>query len=147
MPNSDGYPSDSTDHDLIPVLTEVIVPGQVDSLPDSLPTTEHSPVVPAPYTPTHVAEPHAPTTPKSLRLTDEEWEQLQRKLSERILHQLQGRVDFVLEQRIRDSLADVLQIAMIGLTNEIKNGLQHTLEDVISRAVAQEITRLQTGKK
>jgi hypothetical protein len=89
----------------------------------------------------------APAQPKPLRLTDEDWEQLQQKLSERILRQLQGRVDFVLEQRIRDSLADVLQLAMIGLTNEIKTGLQHTLQDVISRAVAQEITRLQTGKK
>lgn len=81
------------------------------------------------------------------RLTADEMEQLQHKLSERILRQLQGRIDFVLEQRVRDSLADVLQLAMGGLTNDIKRGLQQTLEEVVGRAVAQEIARLQSGKK
>ncbi len=74
-------------------------------------------------------------------------EQLQAKLTEQVLRQLQGRIDFVLEQRIRDSLADVLQLAMIGLTNDIKRGLQHTLEEVIGRAVAQELAKLQHPKK
>lgn len=138
MPNSTGYSGDGTNNDWIPVLTEVITPGQEDLLS----TTKKPPAVPAPKP---VAP--APVPPQPLRLSDEDWEQLQQKLSERILRQIQGRVDFVLEQRIRDSLADVLQLAMIGLTNEIKTGLQHTLQDVISRAVAQEITRLQTGKK
>ncbi len=81
------------------------------------------------------------------RLSTDEMEQLQHKLSERILRQLQGRIDFVLEQRVRDSLADVLQLAMGGLTNDIKRGLQQTLEEVVGRAVAQEIARLQSGKR
>ncbi len=126
-----------------PVLTEII----------SLPQGKSATPTPTP-TPTPklgAAEPKS----ESLLLQeqaianwgDKEWDLLQQKLSERILRQLQGRIDFVLEQRVRDSLADVLQVAMAGLTAEIKRGLQHTMEDVIGRAVAQEITRLQTLKK
>lgn len=76
-----------------------------------------------------------------------EWELLERRLSERILQQLQGRVDFVLEQRLKDSMADVLQHAITGLTAEIRSGLQQTIEKIVARAVAQELTHLQTLKK
>ena len=76
----------------------------------------------------------------------EKWQQLEADISERITRQVLQRIDFVLEQRVRDSLADVLQIAVEGLSKEIKRGLHQTLEDVISRAVAQEIARLQPSK-
>lgn len=77
----------------------------------------------------------------------DEWELLERRLSERILQQLQGRVDFVLEQRLKDSMADVLQHALAGLTEEIRGGLQHTIEKIVARAVSQELAHLQTLKK
>lgn len=80
-------------------------------------------------------------------LVPEDWQQLEADITERISRQVLNRIDFVLEQRVRDSLADVLQIAVEGLAQEIKRGLHHTLEDVIRRAVAQELTRLQTSKK
>lgn len=76
----------------------------------------------------------------------EEWEQMEINISERITRQVLSRIDFVLEQRVRDSLADVLQLAVEGLALDIKRGLHQTLEDVISRAVAQEMARLQTSK-
>ena len=79
--------------------------------------------------------------------TEPEWNLLERRLSERILQQLQGRVDFVLEQRLRDSMEEVLQSAIAGLTDEIRQGLQQTIEQIVVRAVAQEITHLQTLKK
>lgn len=79
--------------------------------------------------------------------TEPEWNLLERRLSERILQQLQGRVDFVLEQRLRDSMEDVLQHALAGLTAEIRDGLQQTIEKIVVRAVAQELTHLQTLKK
>ncbi|MBB3117891.1 hypothetical protein [Pseudoduganella violacea] len=75
------------------------------------------------------------------------WEQLERRIAERILQQLQSRVDFVLEQRIKDSMAEVLNHALHGLTQEIHSGLQSTLNQVVSRAVAQELTHLQARKK
>lgn len=80
-------------------------------------------------------------------LTDKERNLLEHIMNERVLHQVQERIDFVLEHRIRDSLADALQISLEGLTAEIKRGLQKTLEEVISRAVSEEIARLQSMKK
>ncbi|SHG41714.1 hypothetical protein [Massilia sp. CF038] len=76
-----------------------------------------------------------------------EWNLLERRLSERILQQLQGRVDFVLEQRLRDSMEEVLKHAVAGLTNEIRTGLQDTIEKIVVRAVAQEVAHLQSLKK
>lgn len=76
-----------------------------------------------------------------------EWEALERQLSERILQQLQARVDFVLEQRIKDSMEEVLSHALRGLTAEIRSGLHDTLSKIVTRAVAQELTHLQAQKK
>ena len=79
--------------------------------------------------------------------SEPEWTLLERRLSERILQQLQGRVDFVLEQRLKDSMEEVLRHAIAGLTAEIQQGLQQTIEKIVVRAVAQELTHLQTLKK
>ncbi len=79
--------------------------------------------------------------------TEPQWNLLERRLSERILQQLQGRVDFVLEQRLRDSMEDVLKHAIAGLTEQIQDGLQQTIEQIVRRAVAQELIHLQALKK
>lgn len=79
--------------------------------------------------------------------SEPEWALLERRLCERILQQLQGRVEFVLEQRLRDSMAEVLQHAITGLTAEIREGLQQTMESIVARAVAQELAHLQTLKQ
>nr|WP_315257589.1 hypothetical protein [uncultured Duganella sp.] len=79
--------------------------------------------------------------------TDAEWAVMEHRLSVRIMHQLQSRVDFVLEQRIKDSMAEVLSHALHDLTNEIRIGLHDTIEKIVSRAVTQELTHLQAQKK
>lgn len=79
--------------------------------------------------------------------SEPEWNLLERRLSERILQQLQGRVDFVLEQRLKDSMEEVLRHAMAGLTAEIQRGLEQTIEKIVVRAVAQEVAHLQALKK
>ena len=79
--------------------------------------------------------------------TEPEWNLLERRLSERILQQLQGRVDFALEQRLRESMEEVLKSVIAGLTDEIRQGLQQTIEHIVVRAVAKEITHLQALKK
>jgi hypothetical protein len=76
-----------------------------------------------------------------------ERELLERRVSQRILHQLQARVDFVLEQRIKDSKEEVLSHALRDLTKEIRSGLHDTLSKIVTRAVAQELTHLQAQKK
>jgi hypothetical protein len=138
----------------IPELTEVIpaTPAPTAVTPPAL--NRAAPAVtaaPTPTTPQPVLTRQAarlePSKPAPLAsLTNEEWRRLESEIRERISLQLLGRVDYVLEQRVRDSLADVLQTAVEGLSEQIKLGLHDTLKDVISRAVSQEITRLKTTK-
>lgn len=131
----------------IPLLTEIIHLPPEDS---DAPTPMAAPIPTAAAAVAAIVPAHDADALQAQAIAnwdEREWDLLQYKLSDRILRQLQGRIDFVLEQRVRDSLADVLQVAMVGLTSEIKRGLQHTMEEVIGRAVAQEIARLQTLKK
>ena len=79
--------------------------------------------------------------------TDAEWEALELRLSERVLTQLQSRTDFVLEQRVRDAMAEVLQHALKSLTAEIRDGLHDTLEKIVARAVTQELAHLKALRK
>jgi hypothetical protein len=108
----------------IPVLTEVV------STPAILPAA-----APAP----------APL-PDMGGLGAAEWEHLERRLNEKILQQLTSRVDFVLEQRIKDSMAEVLTHALHDLTMEIRHGLHETIGKIVARAVQQEIVHLQAKK-
>jgi hypothetical protein len=125
----------------IPVLTEV-----VDETPPAPPAAEPAAPVAA-----EAAGPGPGGSQLEARAIDSwsthEWELLEQRIAERILQQLQGRVDFVLEQRLRDSMAEVLQHALAGLTEEIREGLQQTIEKIVVRAVSQELAHLQTLKK
>lgn len=127
---------DTFDDASIPVLTEV-----VDEAPPLAPAALAAPE------PEPVALPAENLEHSIDRWDDQDWDQLERRLSERILQQLQGRVDFVLEQRLRDSMSEVLQHAVTGLTTEIRDGLQQTIEKIVVRAVSQELAHLQTLKK
>ena len=80
-------------------------------------------------------------------MNDEEWQRMERRVRERILGQLLSRTDAMLEERIRTSLTGVVEQAVEGLAAGLRLSLHKTLEDVVSRAVAQEITRLQSSKK
>lgn len=125
----------------IPILTEVIPPPSAEE-PVAIPAlSEEEPAAPLP-------EPTAAATvapePAGAEMN---WDLLEREISLRVLGQLQGRIDFVLEHRVRDSLADVLQTAVESLAAEIRRGLQNTLEEVVTRAVAQEVTHLRSLKK
>jgi hypothetical protein len=71
--------------------------------------------------------------------TDAEWEAMEHRLSAASCS-LQSRVDFVLEQRIKDSMAEVLSHALRDLTNEVRIGLHDTIEKIVARAVTQELT-------
>lgn len=125
----------------IPILTEIISIKQE-------PFPETPPANPVPPTVMTMQEPAASTElPATPSLSNDEWDMLECNISERVLRQVLGRIDFVLEHRVRDSLADALQLAVEGVSLEIKRGLHQTLEDVISRAVAQEITKLQSTNK
>ncbi len=81
---------------------------------------------------------HAPIT----GWLDEEWTLMEQKIRERVLTQLMSRIDTVLEQRLQEVLSTSLQRA----AEEIKHGLQQTLGEVVSDAVAQEINDLHFSK-
>jgi hypothetical protein len=116
----------------IPVLTEVVQ--------DKPAATVAATAAPAPAGVPGLEERAAAS------LSEQDWSLLERRISERMLQQLQDRVDIVLEQRLRDSIADVLQHALAGLTEEIRAGLQQSIEKVVVQAVAQEVAHLQSRK-
>jgi 3-oxoacyl-ACP reductase-like protein len=124
----------------IPVLTEVVAdtpPAPADAAPHDVPAAA-APSDTAPAAPATLEERAA------AMLSEEDWDALELRLCERIVHQLQGRVDFVLQQRVRDSISDVLQTALAGLTNDIRAGLEQTIEQIVTRAVSQELAHLKT---
>ena len=57
-----------------------------------------------------------------------------------VLQQLLGRADTMLEQRIRDGLADNLQLAVAQLTAQLtvqlRQSLQQTLDELLTEAIA-----------
>ena len=111
----------------IPVLTEVLKtepPGE-----DPLPREAASASLPL-----SKAEIAAALEAEAVEdWTEAEWAMMEHRLAERIMHKLQSRVDFVLEQRIKDSMAEVLTHALHGLTNEIRIGLHDTIEKIVAR--------------
>jgi phage terminase Nu1 subunit (DNA packaging protein) len=126
----------------IPLLTEVIeAPAHDDARADD--TAVAMPIVAA------AAAPEFEDVPEltSVLLQEDELRRFEQEICERVLQQLLDRIDFVLEQRVRDNLADVLQTAVDHLATDIRQGLQRSLAEVIARAVTQEISRLQTLKK
>lgn len=125
----------------IPVLTEVIKPEELLT-PTGKPATAADQPGAEGVTPP-AKEMAASNYPGKV---EEDWQALEQSLRENVLRQVLTRIDFVLEHRIRDNLADVLQIAVANLSTEIRSGLHKTLEEVITRAVTQEITKAKTPK-
>ena len=95
----------------------------------------------------HAGIPAAPNAPLPAPMSEDEWQRMERRVRERILGQLLSRTDAMLEERIRSSVAGVLEQAVDSLAATLRASLHKTLEDVVSRAVAQEISRLQSPKK
>jgi hypothetical protein len=78
-------------------------------------------------------------------ITEPALEQLEKNLRETILRQLLTRIDFVLEHRIREGLADIMQTAVEGLAKEVRAGLIKSLEEVIRHAVNHEISKIRAS--
>jgi DNA-binding transcriptional regulator YbjK len=132
----------------IPVLTEIISPpaSSIASPPESPESISDDQSLPIFTAQAPSASLHSQELKNELD-AKERWEQLETELRERVLQQVLDRIDFVLEQRVRDSLADVLQTAVEGLASEIRTGLHHTLKEVVTRAVSQELIKAQSLNK
>jgi len=131
----------------IPVLTEVVADSPAPAAPVALAAPAAAATV-AIATGTGAADDDA-DTPEALerraadRWSGEQWSVMERRLTERVLQQLQGRVDFVLEQRLREGIAEAVDKAMAGFSAEIRTSLHESLGQVVTRAVSQEIAHLQ----
>jgi len=123
-------PSDAN----IPVLTEVI----------DLPPAEAA--HPAEAFSGDGSDDAAETTAPPRLISEADWLALEQQIKENVLKQVLTRVDFVLEHRVRDTLADVLQTAVESLAQDIRAGLKNSLEDVVTRALSQEIAKIKTPR-
>ncbi|MBC7454266.1 MAG: hypothetical protein H7335_11275 [Massilia sp.] len=111
----------------IPVLTEVF-----EEAPASAPTAPHN-------------EAAAGLEAGAIAHLDASgWAALERRLSERILQQLQDQVDVALEQRLRERIEEALDLAMAGLTDTLRHSVQQTIEQIVVRAVGEELRHLQS---
>lgn len=127
----------------IPLLTEVIAPSTYGvDLPERR-ATPRPPMFTA-VTQQPVAAPAKQSTERSWN--DDDWRNAEEALSEKLLLQLMGRIDFVLEQRVRDSLNDVVHSAVETMSSQLRSGLNEMLEDALSRALTQELAKLKNQK-
>jgi hypothetical protein len=117
----------------IPVLTEIIEP---------LPTLTD--VIEMPRTAPAIESDHfeLPQPRQEPTLSQKDWDRLAAEVQQKVLRQLQDRIDFVIEQRVRDGLADVLQTAVEGMAAQIRAGLHQTFDEVICRAITLELVKL-----
>jgi len=112
--------------DEFPVLTDILVAGQI---PIAMHTASGAGRSVEEKAPTPVA-----------------WEALEADVYEKVLKSLQGRIEGVIDQRLRDTVAKLLDQALSGLSTELKLSVRDTLRDVVQRAVAQEISRIRASK-
>ena len=127
----------------IPVLTEIIAPSDEKIISEKSAVSPGEPAVPPLTAPIEEYNIESLEAELLSLWSEEEWNRLERKIRERILHRLLGRIDSVLEQQVRDHLADILQTAVEKLATDIKSGIHQRMEQVVTDAVSQELTRLQ----
>lgn len=126
----------------IPVLTEIIT--AVESADVASVALEDA--VPLAIITLEAAAPETRLLSES-ELDEGNWERLERELRERILNQVMERMDHMLEQHVRDSLANVLQNAVEELASGLKHSLHLTVRNAVTNAVSEEIEKLQSLKK
>ena len=134
----------------IPVLTEVFAEPTAPAVPVAQPASVVEAEVPPPPAPVMAALEDAPEALERRAVdhwSGEQWSVMERRVTERILQQLQGRIDFVLEQRLRDGIAEAVDKAMTSFSADIRNSLGDTLSDVVTRAVSQEIAHIRMLEK
>jgi len=115
----------------IPVLTEVLADRQAP--PASAPAAK---AAPAPASIPKAPQPVSPTTSDIERFAEMEDE-----LTKRVLQGVLIRLDPMIEERVRNTLADVLQTAVDDVAAKIKRGLGEALKIVVAEATTEEMKR------
>lgn len=116
----------------VPTLTEVV------RIPEAVPAATTTPVAsPEPaFARTEPAPLHAgvAATTQAPAIDDE-------ALVQRVLADMQRQIDLMLEVKLREVLTPALTRATDALMREARTELASTLRDIVSRAVAQELSR------
>ena len=79
-------------------------------------------------------------------LTSVDRQGLELEVREAVLRSLQTRIDAVLASRLQETMVDVFSNYVHAVQEDIKTELSATLQDVITRAVAQELSRVLAQK-
>ncbi|RQP22145.1 hypothetical protein [Piscinibacter terrae] len=107
----------------VPKLTEVVDVPKLDAV-----------VAPADTVASRLAAARAAHAPESS----------EDQIVARVLAEVQRQIDLVLETRVREALAPALTRLSDALVREARAELASTLRDVVTRAVAQEMSRHRT---
>jgi hypothetical protein len=129
----------------IPVLTEIIEPVSEPVTPASIAIPDDIPVLDIPVMMGIETLPAESPAAESV-VPELDWDAMELTVREAVLKQVLTRVDFVLEHRVRDGLADVLQTAVDKLADEIRTGLANSLNELVTRSVQQELLKIRSGK-
>ena len=132
----------------IPLLTEIILAPNSEVEPLELLETLVEPPFQTMTTASGTVHlpPATPALAPATLIDAEAIEQLTQAMHATILQDLLGRVDQMLEERIRASLADVLQTAVDDLACQLRHGLKQVLEQVVTQAIEQEMAKLRLSK-
>jgi hypothetical protein len=115
----------------VPTLTEVVVlPEPAEELEEAEPESDETQLDATQH---DVSEAHAPA-PADAPITEDQ-------LVQRVLGDLQRQIDLMLEYRLREVLAPTVARAADALIRDARNELASTLHDMVTRAVAQELSR------
>ncbi len=141
----------------IPILTEIIHPPgseviEAKKTPSAVvtpaATTATKPAMPMTLAPQALIRDSASSTPMPEMVASapepgsDDWILLEQTIRENVLKQVLSRIDFVLEHRVSDSLAEVLQDAVDKLADDIRSGLKQSIAEVVTRAVNQELAKI-----
>jgi len=88
-----------------------------------------------------IAEPE-PAPASVPTIVQPDWDAIEQRLTQRILHQVQGKIDHLLEERIAHVLQTALQNALIGMRGALREDLQQSLEQIVAHAVSHELGHL-----
>lgn len=139
----------------IPLLTEVL--SEQEELAAEIPASEPDTVKPGMFqtqpdgempgsdpegsTPGFAVGAETNTHPSPVAI-EPDWEAIEARLTQRILHQVQGKIDHLLEERIAHVLQTALQNALIGMRGALREDLQQSLEQIVAHAVSHELGHL-----
>ena len=73
-------------------------------------------------------------------------EELTLRVQSRVLAGLTARIDPLVEQRLRESLSDLLEQVLAGMTAELKVTARNIVRDAVAQAVAAELAQLHSVK-